>query len=474
MQLYRNEKIDMANNFALQSRKTKAINEFKYILQNYILPLIQCNGSLILKTEESTSNNLKSHIKCHEKGDDYYLYFFPALSTPQFHYRIRTKNPKQELGAAEKILREILRVSNFDYRSNQFPLTNYYDKNNIYRNTRFDVAFEIGLCSWLGSECIYELIQRLRDWSQKTYEGSHMAFGFIIDSTQTTTGVVDYLSFLKSNHSAVFTDGMLSGIKLDNKGRIVKYFSAMQEHLTNTQKHTPWAPYEFIDFTNMCRSENGSNWIGIIMQCNGDMLIFKSQQLVFVKRNGKWMYLDSYTIHSTIKNRYQYNTADVDELDNKKFADEVYLSALDTSFAHTGGCIAIIEDQYIDIVKQKCFPKDSLDNEETASEKKTIIKRLISTGSIDGEKQYFQYLDRKLRLELLSLDGATVLDSSGKILCVGAIVKIDGGSDGGGRLAATKELAKYGLAMKISMDGSIQCFASSDTEDEPIEIFKTL
>ena len=376
------------------------------------------------------------------------------------------------MGAAENVLSEILRVSNFDFRTNKFNKTNYYDKNNIYRNARFNVALEIGLCSWLGSECIYDLIQRLREWSQKTYEGSHMSFGFIIDSTKTTTGVVDYLSFLKSNHSAVFTDGMSSGIKLDHKGRIVKYFSAMQWNPIDEK--TPWTPYDFIDFTKMCKSENGSNWIGIIMQSNGDMLIFKSQQLVFVKRNGKWMYLDSYTIHSTIKDRYLDQDENIEEANKKKFADEVYLSVLDTSFAHTGGCIAIIDNKYIDIVKTKCFPKDSLDDDELSSEKKTIIKRLISTSAIDGEKQYFQYLDRKLRLELLSLDGATVLDSSGKILCVGAIVKIDGGSDGGGRLAATTELAKYGLAMKISMDGSIQCFVNSNDEAEPKEIFKTL
>lgn len=462
----------MANHLAFESRKLEAIKEFKYILDMYILPLLQTNGSLIEKIEPTTSFDLKKHIKCYEKRGEHYLYFFPALSTPQFHFRIKTNNPSQELGAAENILGEILCVSNFNFRSKEFNKTYYYDKNNIYRNARFDVAFEIGLCIWLGGKCIYDLIQRLREWSQKTYEGSHMSFGFIIDSTKTTIGVVDYLNFLKSNHSAVFTDGMSSGIKLDHKGRIVKYFSAMQGNSINSK--TPWAPYEFTDFTKMCKSEDGSNWIGIIMQSNGDMLIFKSQQLVFVKRNGRWMYLDSYTIHSIIKDRYLSQDSSTEEEDKKKFADEIYLSVLDTAFAHTGGCIAIVDDDYIDVVKAQCFPKDSLDNDEGALEKKTIIKRLISTGTIDGEKQYFQYLDRKLRLELLSLDGATVLDASGKILCVGAIVKIDGGSEGGGRLAATNELAKYGLAMKISMDGSIQCFSKTNGDKNPKEVFKIL
>ncbi len=453
-----------------ESRKKQACEEFKYILQNYILPLLQCKGSLVFIDEEISADNLKQHIKCYGNR----ISFYPTLSKPLFHFRIKTENPYQEFGAAEKILRELLCVSNFVYNNRRLPTKGYYEKNNVYRNTRFDVAFEIGLCSWLGSECIYELIQRLRDWSQKTYEGNHMAFGFVIDTTQTTTGQVDYLNFLKSNHSAVFTDGILSGIKLDHKGRIVKYFSAMKEHSTSSTKYVPWTPYEFVDFTNVCKFENGSNWIGVIMQSNGDMLLFKAQKLLFVKRSGRWIHLDSYTIHSILKNKYNCNGNNVDEAEKKRFADEVYLSALDTSFSHTGGCIAIIDDQYIDIVNRQCFPKDYLEEENLKTEKKTIIKRLISTGTIDAQRQYFQFLDRKLRLELLSLDGATVLDSSGKILCVGAIVKIDGGSDEGGRLAATKELAQYGLAIKISMDGSIQCFESSGVGKEPKEIFKTL
>ena len=312
----------MASLLATENRKKGAIQEFGHILQTYILPLLRTEGSLILKAEPTRSQGMKKHIRCHEKRQEYYLYFFPALSTPQFHYRIKTNYPNQKLGAAERILREILLVSKFDYRTDDFTMANYYDINNLYRDARFDVAFELGLCSWLGGESIYGLIERLRNWSQKTYEGNHMSFGFIVDATKTAVGEVDYLSFLKSNHSAVFTDGMSSGIKLDNNGRIVKYFSAVQEKSEGPLGLTTWTPYEFVDFANKCYYENGSQWIGIIMQSNGDMLIFKSKHLVFVKRNGKWIYLDSYNIISTIQRKYRgYEFADKSE--SKKFADEV-------------------------------------------------------------------------------------------------------------------------------------------------------
>ncbi|MBQ6979193.1 MAG: hypothetical protein IJQ07_00950 [Clostridia bacterium] len=454
----------MLINNKIEARKNDAILEFQYILTTYIKPLLQCEGKLIFKDKKTINHKLKKYISCYKNGQSFYLYFFPSLETPQFHYRILTKNPKQKLGIAEKILREIMLVSNFDYRNSDFSLLNFYDtKQYVYRNARFDVAYELGLCNWLGSNCLYELIQRLYDWAQKTYEGNHMSFSFLIDSSNKLIGTTNYVKFLKNDHSAVFTDAISSGIKLDSNGNIIEYFSTAHKH--SDDKHTAWAPYEFIDFASLC----DSGWIGVIMQNNGDILIFKKRSLVFAKRNGKWAYLNSFTIQTTVEKFYERQSDD----SSKKFADEVHSSVLDTSFAHTGGCIAIIKKEYCNDVLKTHFLKDALTAVDPKNEKKAIVQRLINAGSLNEAEPYFQHLDRKLRLELLSLDGATVLDSSGKILCVGAIVRIDGGSDGGGRLAATKELAKYGLAIKISEDGGIQGFSSTTPSDDAQTLFKT-
>lgn len=450
-------------------RKEQAVNEFKYIITNYILPLLEHDGDIIIKYEPTKSKNIKKHIKCFHKRDGAFLYFFPALSTPQFHFRIKTNNDKQKLAIAEEILKEIVSVSKFDYRTNEFIEKYFYDKNNLYRNACFDVAFEIGLCNWLGNGCVYDLIKRLEEWSLKTYEGNHTTFGFIVDAEDNVNGEVDYISFLRSNHSAVFTDGVSSGIKLNKNGNVIEYFSVGKD-VSRGKKHISWTPYEFTEFTNLCSASK----IGIVLQNNGDILIFKSKRLIFVKRSGKWLFLDYHTIHSTIMSKYKSDDESVSFIERKGFADEVYLSVLDSSFSHAGGCIAIVDEKHADTVSQQCFPKDSFDNDcEINFEKKSVAKRLIFTGTKNEGKYYFQDLNRKLRLELLSLDGATVLDSSGKILCVGAIVKIDGGSDAGGRTAAAKALAKYGLSVKISMDGCIQFFASSNG-NEPVELLKTL
>jgi hypothetical protein len=78
--------------------------------------------------------------------------------------------------------------------------------------------------------------------------------------------------------------------------------------------------------------------------------------------------------------------------------------------------------------------------------------------------QTFQQLDRRLRQEVLAIDGATLLDHHGRILAAGAILQIEGGSTGGGRLSAAKALAKLGLGIKVSQDGGILGFQDEEEE----------
>jgi len=70
----------------------------------------------------------------------------------------------------------------------------------------------------------------------------------------------------------------------------------------------------------------------------------------------------------------------------------------------------------------------------------------------------FQYLDRRLRQELLALDGAMVLDHLGNVVAVGAIISVPAGSEGGGRTAAAKKGSGLGIGIKISEDGGISVY----------------
>ena len=88
---------------------------------------------------------------------------------------------------------------------------------------------------------------------------------------------------------------------------------------------------------------------------------------------------------------------------------------------------------------------------------------------INGRK--FYELSRKLRQELISVDGATIINNDGDVVAVGAIIMIETGGFSGGRLAASKTLSKYGVSLKISADGQIQGFKFDKHKQKSVPIF---
>jgi len=100
----------------------------------------------------------------------------------------------------------------------------------------------------------------------------------------------------------------------------------------------------------------------------------------------------------------------------------------------------------------------------SASAKAPLLRHLIG--------QRFADIPRPIREELAALDGATVLDRAGTVLAAGAIVRVPGGSEGGGRLAAAKALSRLGLAVKISADGGISAFTDRGTDANPEVAFQ--
>ena len=268
-------------------RLQEAKNEFMFIVSEYILPLLPTKGKLQYRNV-IPSHPLKKHINYYV--DDKRINIYPCLNNPQFHFRINTQNAPQ-LGTAEFIIREIMSTCQYIYNNPVFPSRKYYDRkiNNtsVYRNVRFDLAFEIGLCNWLGGISVFRLLEKLHYWAQRTYEGKRMPFSFIIDATNKTQGVQDFIHFMDSNHSAVFTDGMSSGIALDNAGQIIKYFSATDDPYIPSDDYTPLVPFRFRDFANYCYTDKtGSVWVGIISQTNGDILILKTRTLFLLNEMG--------------------------------------------------------------------------------------------------------------------------------------------------------------------------------------------
>jgi len=103
------------------------------------------------------------------------------------------------------------------------------------------------------------------------------------------------------------------------------------------------------------------------------------------------------------------------------------------------------------------------DLKKRLNKRKYIIKMLLSNGENKTQINSFSKIYRKLRAELIGLDGACIINKQGEIKSFGAIVKSAAGSSGGGRGAAAKRLSTYGgFAIKISTDGYIEVYLNKN------------
>lgn len=320
-----------------------------------------------------------------------------------------------------------------------------------------------------ASSTLNNLLNYVSAWGMRTYEGKKPQFGFIVTSKKTPKEAnLNYHidKILKKDYSALLSDGKNTCLVVSADGYLLNYHSFQK-----TSKETILAPYEHLDLANLCVGAK----VGVCLLEEGDILVFKDKQLLFAKRNGAWVCFS----HEEIIGKLAERSGEVEEV-----RQALYLSALDTSFARTGGCIVHVNnnDRFnilkhidsADLLFKDCYDYKQqetinqsffIDVDEASKEiptyeeflredkcgKTANLKRIIN-----GRK--FQDLDRKLRQELIGIDGATIIDYEGNILAVGAIIKIEAGSVGGGRLAAAKTLSNYGISMKISADGRIEGF----------------
>lgn len=376
------------------------------------------------------------------------------------------------------------------YKTNGRKKNTYISKTN--ERTNYEYAIQAGICYWIvGDNNKYEkmesLLNILEKWSMKTYEGKKVTYGIVInlkDNVQNlnNTKYGTFLDFLNDEFSAVLTDSITSVFEIDINCNLINYRTVLDENCTdivNGYILKNNIPYRFANvITNIVED---SKKVGIFLLNNGDIILSKNQQVKFVKKNMQWLNFNIKSFKNSIK-----NFVDEYKLDNK-LIDEIYSTALDVSFAHTGGIIALVtNDDIIDSdhkvgIVNRCDYISSNDSDEKIEQylnqknnnlgddkklnsketKKDINKKMLKRVMIRkmlNDNFKFVKISRKLRSELVSLDGACIINSEGMVLSFGAIIQNDSGSTGGGRGAAAKKLSSNGMAIKISTDGYIEVY----------------
>lgn len=433
--------------------------KFYKVINRLILPLF--TGSFLAGEEPSTQRDSEvaygkqnTLLVKPSKNDEYRLIIKRGRAFQQFEmnllrYALKQLNDIEEMNIEDASYEKVLQLK----------------------------AIEKAICQSLSmsaAEAMLGIITELEIWSNRTYEGRRPTFGIIINQTDLPEDekTIHYSHVLNKDFVALLSDGKNSYLEFDRTGHLMGYIS-----LAKVRSYVTSAPNSFEFIARYCNERR----IGIALTENGDLLVFRNRALVFAKRKGTWNVYCHEEIIQLLSYRSNHSLRDIRRA--------IYFTALDCSFSYTGGILVylnkdtiknalatinpkdLLQEEYYNIKKEIELDESSkLYNVATAMETKKLydhdyeeflnVNRCMKTNClrkiIEGKK--FHELSRKMRQELVAMDGATVIDFDGTIVAVGAILKIEAGSNEGGRLAAATNLAKYGVTIKISQDGQMQAF----------------
>ena len=288
------------------------------------------------------------------------------------------------------------------------------------------------------------ILTLLQKWASETYEGSRISAAIAVDPAPTAARIssIHLLDVVRHDYAKVLSNGMDSVLVLSPSGHVVQHL-ALTADVGASDADVNLAPNRYLRLAKWAAGHR----VAFALNRQGEILVFKGSRLQFAFRRGTW----SHFSHDALLARMGRSKK------QRPLMRAVYTTCLDISFARTGGCIAVAKPNRKANAAKYLDSADLLASGKT--EKTSLLNHLI------GER--FQSLPRLQREEIAALDGAIVLDAAGVVLAAGAIVKVPGGSEGGGRRAAAKALSRLGLALKISADGTITAFTDRGTQQKP-------
>lgn len=402
--------------------------DFKIFVETQLIPLIP--GLTISKVEEPAP---KSKVLLSQIGSPTKLGIKPLESS---NFRIIVER-SQSFDKVEKDL--ILSILN------EFSLITNYPKS--YELFLFEQIVANGISSFLkpnAKNSISIVINHFNELASRSYEGQRISMG-IAFSDKIASSATNIEEILNYDYGIVLSNGVSTLLECSNDGGLIGYLEV------NDYTPNPETPITFTPLANY----TSDTTIALVLNRNGEILIFRNKKLLITKRRGSWQFYP----HNVIKKQIAART-------NKAWTPElrasIYESSLDCSFARTGGLIALVKrTKYSNVLAV-------LNNYDLISSGTTSKSKFFNTVRLSK----FPDISRRIRQEILSIDGAVVIRYDGNIINVGSMVtKIDPTQDGGARSAAARTLSESGVSIKISMDGKITCFAEKNGSPEIIVTF---
>ena len=294
---------------------------------------------------------------------------------------------------------------------------------------------------------ITAVLGALHTLSEQSYENKALTFGCILDPNEHRKAVWSRFpsQVLTSKRYKALSDGFRTAYVVSSRGSVIDFVDLDRyERAQVTDRHF------FPEWAESIARASRRGKCGIALSRQGDLLVFDEGSLRFTYRYGRWQYWNHAYLVKLLRDRARAQRVRPQILG--RVVGAMYRVALDVSFRRSGGLFVILHNRRN--LRQIVRRGDAIADGERA--------RIDQEFDTVFEGHTFQSLSRRVAVELASLDGAVVLENSGRILAYGAVLqpKRSGRLRGteGSRTKAAIGASNYGLAMKISSDGDISVY----------------
>ncbi len=284
------------------------------------------------------------------------------------------------------------------------------------------------------------VIRFIRSLAQESYENQRLSYGVIF--TAKFSGADSFADAFDNKRTKRLTDGFSTALLIDPHLRISGYAPLATPLEEGTR--LPRRPWWCAGLAAMSESLEG---VGVALVRSGDMLIVHKGRLLFSLRAGKWRLWNHAAILGQLEEAWG-NDGNPGQV--WKVLRYLYHVALDLSFRKSGGLLVVLAR------------KDDIEGVLTSrSDRLGADRRGAAEKAIDNllRQHRIHNTDRRIVADLASLDGALIVDRSGRTLAYGAMTVSGGGAKQGARTRAAFGASRFGLAIKISSDGNITVFS---------------
>jgi hypothetical protein len=170
-------------------------------------------------------------------------------------------------------------------------------------------------------EALLSVLDQMSVWAGRQYEGRPIAaaVGF---AREGAPGSANLRDICHHDFSAVLSNGFDTMVICDFTGKIRGH-----EQLKQPENPPSFAPNRLQAIAEWATDDR----VAVVLNRSGDILIFRSKELVFARRSGRWHYLKHLPILTQMGRPSNINVRKA-----------VYESALDASFARTGACLGVV------------------------------------------------------------------------------------------------------------------------------------